>query len=75
MIMEGPIPFPLEFEDLILWLAITALILLITSGLISLYHGKTNLPINGKKLRNVALVTSILFLIMVAIRIISIIFH
>ena len=65
--------FPLTFWDISLWLAVTAIILLITSELISPYYGKTNLLINKKKLRNVALTVSTLFLITVAIRIATII--
>jgi hypothetical protein len=65
--------FPLSFWDISLWLAITAIVLLITSELISPYYGKTNLLINKKKLRNVALTVSTLFLITVAIRIATII--
>ena len=65
--------FPLGLWDLSLWLAITAVTLLISSLMISLYYGKTNLHINNKRLKNVALAVSILFLITVAIRIISII--
>jgi hypothetical protein len=65
--------FPLSFGDISLWLAVTAIILLITSELISPYYGKRNLLINRKKLRNVALTMSILFLITVAIRIYKII--
>ena len=67
--------FPLGFWDISLWLAVTAIILLITSELISPYYGKTNLIINRKKLRNVALSVSALFLITVAIRIINIIIN
>jgi hypothetical protein len=65
--------FPLSFWDISLWLAITAIILLTTSELISPYFGKTNLFINKKKLRNVALTVSALFLTTVAIRIVTII--
>ena len=65
--------FPLGFWDISLWLAVTAIILLITSELISPYYGKTNLLINKKRLRNVALIVSTLFLITVAIRIATII--
>jgi len=65
--------FPLTFWDISLWLAITAIILLITSELISPYYGKTNLLINKKRLKNVALVVSTLFLITVVIRIYGII--
>lgn len=65
--------FPLSFWDISLLLAITAIILLITSELLSPYYGKVNILINKKRLKNVALTFSILFLITVAIRIISII--
>lgn len=65
--------FPLSFGDITLWLAFTAIILLITSELISPYYRKRNLLINSKRLRNAALTMSILFLITVAIRIYEII--
>jgi hypothetical protein len=65
--------FPLSFWDISLWLAVTAIVLLITSELISSYYGRTNILINKKRLRNVALTMGILFLITVAIRIYSII--
>ena len=60
--------FPLSFWDISLWLAVTAIILLVTSELISPYYGKTNLLINKKRLKNAALTTGILFLITVDIR-------
>jgi len=65
--------FPLSFWDISLWLAITAIILLITSELISPYYGKTRILINKKRLKNAALAMSILFLVTVAIRIYGII--
>ena len=65
--------FPLSFWDISLWLAITAIILLITSEMLSPQYGKINIQINKKKLRNAALAVSIVFLITVAIRIINII--
>ncbi|MDI6691059.1 MAG: hypothetical protein QME50_04210 [Candidatus Bathyarchaeota archaeon] len=64
---------PLSFWDISLWLAVTAITLLITAELISPYYGQTNLLINKKKLKNAALITGILFLITVAIRIYGII--
>jgi hypothetical protein len=64
---------PLTFWDISLWLAVTAIILLITAELISPYYGQTNILINKKKLKNIALITAILFLITVAIRIYGII--
>ena len=65
--------FPLSFWDISLWLAVTAIILLITSELISPYYGQTNILINKKRLKNAALTMGILFLITVAIRIYEII--
>jgi len=67
--------FPLGFSDISLLLAITATILLITSELLSSYHGKVNILINKKKLNNTAITVSILFLITVAIRIAGIILN
>ena len=65
--------FPLSFWDISLWLAITAMILLTTSELISPYYGSTNLIVNKKRLRRAALTTSALFMIAVTLRIIGII--
>jgi len=65
--------FPLGFWDISLLLAITAIILLITSELLSAYYGKINILINRKKLKNTSILFSALFLATVAIRIISII--
>ena len=67
--------FPLGIWDISLLLAVTAIILLITSELLSPYYGKVNLKINKTRLRNSALATSILFLVTVALRIISIILN
>jgi len=65
--------FPLSFSDISLWLAIMTIILLVTSELISPYYGRTHLLINKKRLRNTALTVSTLFLITVAIKIVTII--
>jgi hypothetical protein len=65
--------FPLTFWDISLWLAITAVVLLITAELISPYYGLTNLEIDRKKLRKIALTMGMLFLGTVAIRIYNII--
>jgi len=64
--------FPLGFWDISLWLAVTAIILLITSEMISPYYGKINIYINKKRLKNTALAVSIAFLFTVAVRIINI---
>jgi hypothetical protein len=65
--------FPLGFWDISLLLAVTAIILLITSELLLPYYGRVNILINKKKLKNTAITVSILFLITVAIRITTII--
>jgi len=65
--------FQLSFSDISLLLATTAIILLITSELLSPYYGKINIQINKKRLKNAALATSTLFLATVIIRIIAII--
>ena len=67
--------FPLGIWDISLLLALTAIVLLITSELLSPYYGKVNLKISKTRLRNSALATSVLFLVTVALRIISIILN
>lgn len=61
--------FPLNLSDTSLILAEAAVILLITSEMISPYYGGANLKIDRKRLKNAALTMSILFLLTVAIRI------
>jgi len=65
--------FPLSLWDVSLWLAVTSIILLATSELLSPHYGQTNLLINKKRLKQTALALGILFLITVAIRIYAII--
>jgi len=65
--------FPLTFEDISLWLSITAIILLITAELISPQYGHANILIDKKRLRTVALGMGLLFMVTVAIRIYEII--
>lgn len=64
--------FPLGFWDISLLLAIIAIMLLAASEILSPHYGKINIMINRKRLRKIALATSIIFLITVAIRIIDI---
>jgi hypothetical protein len=66
-------PLPLSFWDLSLWTAVTAIILLATSELLSPYYGRTGLMINRKRLRMVALVVALIFLATVAYRVYDII--
>jgi hypothetical protein len=63
---------PTGFWDISLLFAITAIMLLIISELLSSYYGKVNILIDKKKLRNAAIALSILFLITLAIRILEI---
>jgi hypothetical protein len=64
--------FPLGFWDISLLTAITAIILLITSELLSPHYGKVNIKISKKRLKNAAITFSIIFLATVAIRVVSI---
>jgi len=52
-----------------------AIILLVTSELLSPYYGRTGLLINKKRLRAVAFVVALIFLATVAYRIYDIIMH
>jgi len=61
--------FPLSLWDITLWLAVTAIILLVTSELISPYYEKTKILINKKRLRTVSLIFALLFIFTVFIRI------
>ena len=63
--------FPLGLWEISLWLAITAIILLVTSVTLSPYHGRINIYINKKRLKNAAQAVSITFLITVAVRIMN----
>jgi hypothetical protein len=65
--------FPLGFWDLSLWTAVVAIILLITSELLSPYYGRTGIMINRRRLRLAALIVAFLFLGTVAFRIYQII--
>jgi len=65
--------FPLGLWDMSLWLAVTAIILLITSEFLSLPYSKVKIYVDKKKLRNTAFVVSTAFLITVVIRIVSVI--
>ncbi len=59
----------LDLSDASLLFAVTAIILLATSEIVSPYYGTTNLKIDRKKLKNAALAMSLLFLFTVSMRI------
>ena len=65
--------FPLDLMDTSLWLAITAIILLITSEIISPYYGKTAVLIEKRRLRKIALIVGLIFIFTVFIQIYDII--
>jgi hypothetical protein len=60
--------FPLTFWDVSLWLAITAIILLATSELLSTHKGEISVLIEKNRLRKVALIVGVLFILTVFIR-------
>jgi len=60
--------FPLSIWDISLLLAVCATILLVTSELLSPHYGRTSVKINRNKLKNTAIVFSILFLATVVLR-------
>jgi hypothetical protein len=66
--------FPLSLWDISSVLAVTAIVLLATSEILSPYYGAANLKISKKRLRNSAIATSIMFLVTVAVRIATIIY-
>lgn len=66
-------PFPLTFDDLSIWSAITAIILLITSELLSPYYGRAGILVDRRRLRMVAIALALIFLSTVAYRIYEIV--
>ncbi|MFX0212245.1 MAG: hypothetical protein ACFFDT_40100 [Candidatus Hodarchaeota archaeon] len=65
--------FPLGLYDLSIWLAISAIILLATSEIISPTYGHIDFIIKKGRLRRVAIIVGFLFLSTIAIRIYQII--
>ena len=64
---------PLDFFNVSLWLAATAIILLITAQLASAYEGEATLLLDKERLKKSAVVMGLLFLVTVAMRIYNII--
>ena len=65
--------FVLTFWHITLWLAVSAMILLVTAELSSPYHGRTNLTIENKRLKQAAIAAGILSLLTFIIHIYQII--
>lgn len=60
--------FPLSLWDLMLWLAVTAIILLPTYELLYSYSGSVSILINKKRFRKVAVIIGILFILGALVR-------
>jgi hypothetical protein len=56
-------PFPLSFLDISLWFAVMSITLIITSEFVSPYYGRINLLIDQSRLRKVALLLGMLFVL------------
>jgi hypothetical protein len=67
--------FPLGFMDISLLLAVTAMILLVTSELLSPNFGVAHIKINTRNLKNAAMIFSLLFLTTIVIEIIGMILN
>ena len=62
---------PLAFQDLSLLLAVSAILLIVTAELVPFLSGEKALISDIKKLRNLAIVLGVMFLVTVAITILS----
>jgi hypothetical protein len=69
---EQRMNFPLSFDDISLWLAVVAMVLLITSELMLPYSGRNGLLLNKRRLKNVSLAVGVLFVAIVVVRVITI---
>ena len=67
--------FPLSYLDVSLIIAVIAIILFVTSEMLSSYYGKVDMLIDKKKLRNASVAVLIIFLITMALRIIAVVVY
>ena len=65
--------FPLDLTDISFLLAIIAIILLVSSEMLSPYYGKLNILIDKKRLKNATIAVAITFLVTVTLRIITVV--
>jgi hypothetical protein len=63
--------FPLDLWDISLLMAVIAIILLVSSEMLSSYYGKVDVFIDKKKLKNATVAVGIAFFVTVALRIAS----
>ncbi len=64
--------FPLGFDEISMLFGFFSILLTIASGLFSPYFGKVNVSFSRRRLRNVALGVSILFLVTIVIRVVGV---
>jgi len=65
---------PLSIDELTIWLALTSIILLATSEVLSPHYGRIHVFISRKRLRNVSMVVSFIFLAFIAIKVLNVVF-
>jgi hypothetical protein len=63
--------FPLDLWDISLLIAVIAIILLVSSEMLSSYYGKVDILIDKKKLKSVTVAVVVTFLVTLALRIIT----
>jgi hypothetical protein len=66
---------PLNLQDLTMLLAVNAILLLLTSEFLPYLSGEKTLVSEMKKLRNLAIVLGIFFLVTIATRVFGVIFN
>ena len=64
--------FPLDLGDICVLVAVIAIILLVSSEMLSSYYGNVNIMIDKKKLKNATISVLITLLITLAVRVITI---
>ncbi len=65
--------FAFNLWDIGLWLAISSIILLVTSELLAPYYGRIKMVIDVKRLRIIAIGSGLAFLVIAAVRISTVI--
>ena len=65
--------FPLTFNDLLIWITLTSIILTTTIALINPYHGQISLKINKKRIKRIMYLVGVIYFILISIKIYEII--
>jgi hypothetical protein len=66
---EDYLPMPLSYWDVAIWSAVTAVILLVTSELLSPHYGGIDVPLDRLRLRVVAVSVVLVFFVLLVIRV------